>query len=276
MSDQPRLKTGFLYLIIIFFTIWTLFPFYWMVGTSLKLEDEYWAIPPTWIPMKPNWRNYSFFIETLNIRNSFFHSLFIGLVSTFITIIIGSLAGYYIARFNFRGKRDVAFWILSQRMFPAIVIALPIFIMYKSLGMLDTYHGMILVYTAMNLPFAVWILRSFFTEIPPDMEESAMIDGSSRLGALFRIIIPLAAPGMIATAILCFIFCWNEFLFALVLTRESARTLPLEIAALRSTESWRFGQISAVVVIATVPIIIFTLLVQRYIIRGLTLGGVKG
>lgn len=276
MPDQSKPKAIIVWIIIGLFTIWTLFPFYWMAGTSLKLENEYWAVPPTWIPMKPNWRNFIFFTETLGIRTSFLNSLVIASSATIITVIVGALAGYYIARFDFRGKKHVAFWILSQRMFPAIVIALPIFIMYKTLGMLDTYAGMILVYTAMNLPFAVWILRSFFQEIPTDMEESAMIDGSTRFGALFRIIIPLAAPGIIATAILCFIFAWNEFLFALVLTSEAARTLPLEIAALRSTESWRFGQISAVCVIATIPILIFTLFVQRYIIRGLTLGGVKG
>jgi len=275
MPDSPTKKV-LAYVLLVIFAIWTLFPFYWMVGTSFKLEDEYWSLPPTWIPMNPNWRNFELFITTLGISRSFLNSLIIGSCSTIITILVGSLAGYYLARIEFRGKNSLAFWILSQRALPAISIAVPIFILYKTLGLLDTYIGMIGVYTLMNLPFAIWVLRSFFAEIPADMEEAAMIDGTSRFGALFRIVFPVSVPGIMATAILCFIFSWNEFLFALVLTRLDARTLPLEIAAMRSTESWRFGQISAICVIAILPILLFSLFVQKYIVRGLTLGGVKG
>jgi len=270
------MKKVIVYVLLVIFAIWTLFPFYWMASTSLKLEDEYWSIPPTWIPMNPNWRNYELFTTTLGIVSSFLNSLIIGSCSTIITIVVGSLAGYYLARMQFRGKNNFAFWILSQRMLPIISIAVPIYILYRNLGLLDTYIGMIGVYTLMNLPFAVWVLRSFFVEIPADMEEAAMIDGTSRFGALFRIVFPISVPGIIATTILCFIFSWNEFLFALVLTSLDARTLPLEIAAMRSTESWRFGQICAICVIAIIPILLFSLFVQKYIVRGLTLGGVKG
>lgn len=270
------LKEGVIFTIILIMCVWALFPFYWMVSTSLKLENEFWSIPPTWIPMEPNLRNYMFFFETIGISRSFFNSFIISTGSVIITIIIGSLAGYHLARFQFRGKRHVAFWILSQKMLPPISLALPIFIMYRAIGLFDTHIGMIFIYTVMNLPFAVWILRSFFVDIPTDMEESAMIDGASRFGAFFRIIFPIAAPGIVATAILCFIFSWNEFLFAYALTKSTARTLPLDIVSLRHAESWRFGLICAVCTIAVVPVAIFTLFVQKYIVRGLTLGGIKG
>src|SRR5581483_5815107 len=199
-------------------------------------------------------------------------------VSTLISLFFGTLAGYSLARFAFTPtfKRQISFWILSTRMIPPIVTIIPIFLIYRNLQLLNTYAGMIIVYVGFTLPFTTWMMRAFVREVPVDLEEAAMVDGDTRLTALLRIVLPLTAPGLVATAIFSLILVWNEFLFALILTTTSATiTLPVGISGFVSQFEVLWGQMSAVGTVAIIPILIFTLAVQRYLVRGLTLGAVK-
>jgi multiple sugar transport system permease protein len=176
-----------------------------------------------------------------------------------------------------RLDRKLALWILSTRMFPPIVTAVPLFLMMRDLGLLNTRASLVILYTGFNLPFVVWMMRGFFMEVPRELEEAAMVDGDSRLGALRRVLLPLVAPGLAATAVFCLIISWNEFLFALVLTQtDAAMTLPVGIAGRVTQYEIKWGVMSAAGVVAMLPILLFALAVQRYLVRGMSLGAVKG
>jgi len=161
-------------------------------------------------------------------------------------------------------------------MFPPIAVIIPLFLLLKRLGLIDTYAGLVGVYCTFNIAFSVWLLTGFFEEFPRDIEEAAMVDGCSRGAALIRIVIPLVAPGIVVTGIFCFIFSWNEFMFALILTREAAKTVTVQLSAFQSPTKILWGEMSALIIIAVVPILIMTMAVQKYLVRGLTLGAVKG
>ncbi|MDQ3248304.1 MAG: carbohydrate ABC transporter permease, partial [Chloroflexota bacterium] len=180
---------------------------------------------------------------------------------------------YSLARFN-TGGQNFAFWILSQRFLPPIAVIFPIFLLFRTVRLIDTYTGLILLYATFNLPFAVWMMRSYFHEVPIEIEESALVDGASRWRVLWSMTLPLSIPGLIATAVFTFIFSWNEFLFALVLTRTNVTTLPVAMTAFFGPEAAFWGQAGAMALIATLPVVILMLLTQRYLVRGLTLGAV--
>ena len=206
-------------------------------------------------------------------------SAIVAVLSTICAIVLGTLAAYALARFRLPRKLNMrlALWILSTRMFPPIVTAVPLFLLMSDVRLLDTMASLVIVYTAFNLPFVVWMMRGFFQEIPRELEEAARVDGDSRLGALVRVILPLAVPGLAATAVFCLIISWNEFLFALTLTQtDAAMTLPVGIAGRVTQYEIEWGVMSAAGVVAMIPILLFALSVQRYLVRGLSLGAVKG
>jgi multiple sugar transport system permease protein len=206
------------------------------------------------------------------------NSVIVVSAGTALAVVVGALAGYSLARLPMsrRFRNNAAFFILSTRMTPAMVAIVPFFTLYKNLGWLNTLHGLIVAYTCAALPFAVWMMQSFIQEIPPDLEEAAMVDGDSRIGALFRIVLPLARPGLAATAIFSAIVLWNEFLFAFILTTtDSARTLPVGIASLNAAFEFMYSSMASVATLAIIPIWICALIVQRYLVRGLTMGAVK-
>ena len=207
------------------------------------------------------------------------NSLLVAVGSTVCALFIGTLAAYSLARFRLPAKLDhkLALWILSTRMFPAIVTVVPLFLIMRDLRLVNTRLSLVIVYTAFNLPFVVWMMRGFFAEIPRDLEEAAMVDGDSRLGALRRVVLPLVTPGLAATAVFCLIVSWNEFLFGLVLTQtDDAITLPVGIAGRVTQYGIKWGAMSAAAVVALVPILAFAISVQKYLVRGLSLGAVKG
>jgi multiple sugar transport system permease protein len=266
------------YALLIFIMLVVLFPIYWMVNTSFKTRIELTTYPPTLFPQNFIWSNYQDAFTHSDIPRYVVNSVIVVGVSTFISLILGTLAGYSLARFPFtpRFKENVSFWILSTRMIPPIVTIIPVFLIFKNLHILNSYLGLIIVYTGFTLPFTTWMMRAFVREVPVDLEEAAMVDGDTRLLALIKIILPLVAPGLAATAVFSLILVWNEFLFALILTTTSASiTLPVGIAGYVSQFEVLWGQMSAVGTVAILPILIFTLLVQRYLVRGLTLGAVK-
>ena len=269
------LKTGLLALALVA----ALAPVYWMLTISLKTEVDQFAVPPKWFSFTPTLQHYTDAFVTRSFGQYMLTSAIVAIVSTFFALVIGTLAAYALTRFRLPWNLDrkLSLWILSTRMFPAIVTAVPLFLMMRDLRLLNTKASLIIVYTAFNLPFVVWMMRGFFAEVPRDLEEAALVDGDSRLGALVRVVLPLVSPGLAATAVFCLIVSWNEFLFALVLTQtDAAMTLPVGIAGRVTQFEIKWGVMSAAGAVAMMPILIFALAMQRYLVRGLSLGAVKG
>ena len=254
-------------------------PVYWMITISLKTEVDQFASPPKWFAFTPTLQHYYDAFVTRSFGQYLLTSAIVAVVSTVCALTIGTAAAYALTRFRlpYGLDRRLSLWILSTRMFPAIVTAVPLFLMMRDLRLLNTKASLIIVYTAFNLPFVVWMMRGFFAEVPRDLEEAALVDGDSRLGALVRVILPLVSPGLAATAVFCLIVSWNEFLFALVLTQtDAAMTLPVGIAGRVTQYEIKWGVMSAAGVVAMMPILVFALAMQRYLVRGLSLGAVKG
>lgn len=251
-----------------------LFPIYWVVTTAFKLPGEYLHRPPIWFPQNPTLVHFSA-VMPLKGYIALKNSLIVSGLSMILSLTIGSMAAYSLARFN-TGGHNFSFWILSQRIMPPIVLAIPISMFISWLGLIDTHGGLILLYTMFNLPYVIWMMRSYFLEVPVEVEESALVDGATRLGAFARITLPLAFPGLVATGTFAFIFSWTEFLFALLLTRNNAFTLPVTISGYYGSQGSVWGQAAALTVVATLPLLIVSILVQRHFVRGLTLGAVRG
>ena len=205
----------------------------------------------------------------------FGNSLIIGFSATFLSVFFGTLAAYAFSRFKIPLKDDLLFFILSTRMFPPIAAAVPIFLMYRELGLNDTHLGMIVLYTVVNLSLAVWLLKGFIDEIPKEYEEAALVDGYSRLSAFFKIILPQAATGIAATAIFCLIFSWNEYAFAILLTFREAQTLPPFIPTIIGEGGLDWPAIAAATLVFMLPVIIFTIVLRKHLLRGITFGAVR-
>jgi multiple sugar transport system permease protein len=251
------------------------FPIYYTIATSFKWPKDVLVYPPIYIPFNFTLKNYEFVIWKYG-AHALTNSIIVSGGSALLIIMLGAPAAYALSRFHFRGKEHLAFFILAQRMTPPVAAIIPYFIMFKTLHLIDTYWALILVYTAINLPFFVWMMREFFSEIPREIEESAMVDGCSIIETFVRIVLPLGSVGLVALSLLCFIFSWNEFLFAFLLTRTVARTIPVEIAGLYTEAALQWWDMTALATITLLPVIILTLSLQKFIIRGITLGAVKG
>ncbi|OIO92909.1 MAG: hypothetical protein AUK03_09105 [Anaerolineae bacterium CG2_30_64_16] len=275
------------YTLLIVWTVICLFPIYWLVITSIKQPIAVFQGPKyfPWVDFKPTLDAWKFLLTgptSRQVIRSWTNSAILAIGSAALAVALGALAGYGLTRFRYRvpglGWRNdnIAFWIISQRMLPPVVVILPFMIMYRFLGLIDTRHGMILAYTVFNLPFAVWILRDFFAGLPIDLEESALIDGASRLQAFRKIVLPLSTPGLVATFLFCMMFSWNDYLFALMLTFSRSSTLPMFIAG-EGTQSYgpQWWYLSALSLLAVAPMVIVALLVERYITRGLVVGAIK-
>lgn len=256
-----------------------MFPVAWMFLTSFKTESEYFAYPPVFIPHDFSFRNYfnamAFPPDGRGGLQGLRDSLIISLATALVSLVIGALAAYSLARFR-TGGENFSFWILSTRMFPPVAVALPLFLIFKQFKLLDTHLALIIANTIFNLPFVIWLLKGFFEDLPPELEEAAFIDGCSHWGAFTRIALPLVAPGLVVTALFSFVFAWNEFMFALLLTRRRVRTLTIIVPSLVGGHEILWGEIAAIGTIAIIPGVILALLLQRYLIRGLTLGALKG
>lgn len=274
------------YCAIAVISVVTLFPIYWILSTSIKQPDDILAIPPRLFIFGVTWGHYSSLVtgntmggaSALAVPDfypSLINSAVIGTISVALSLLIGTPAAYALARFSFRGKGIFATYVLLTRMLPPLGIIIPVFVMYTNLSLIDTRRGLIALYVSFNLSLVIWMMRGFFQEIPWSLEEAALVDGCSRLGAIWRVALPLAAPGLVATAILNLIFTWNEFLFALMLTSDNARTAPVTASLFVSYKEIAWGSLSAAGTVIIMPILIFALLVQRHLVRGLTAGAVK-
>ena len=249
-------------------------PMLWMFLTSFKDKGEYFTYPPVFIPRS---LDLSHFKRGLQIggQKGIIDSFIVSACSTLVSLAVGSIAAYSLARFKIGGKH-LAFWILSIRMMPPIASILPLFLFYRFLRILDTYGALILTNTIFNIPFAVWMLKGFFEELPAELEEAALVDGCGRFGAFYRVALPLVSPGLVATALFCFMFSWNEFIFAVILTRARVTPVTVVITGMIGGHEILWAEISAVASMASIPVIALSIILQKYLVRGLTLGAVKG
>ena len=256
--------------LIIFLT-----PYLWIFMTSFKTRLDALADVPVWT-FTPTFEHYPKIFLDKGYLPLVWNSMFVASMSTILSLGFGAPAAYVFARYNFPGKEDLFFFFLTTRMAPPIAIVVPMFLLFSVLGLTDKPIAVILAHTTFNVSLVVWMMRGFFAEIPREIDEAAMMDGNSRIGTFLKILLPIAAPGMAATAVLCFILSWNEFLYAFILVAFEGRTLTVGIPGLITPHGTLWGQVAAVAIVATLPIIIFTFLVQKHLVRGLTFGAVKG
>jgi ABC-type glycerol-3-phosphate transport system permease component len=268
------------YIAVIVVVFIALAPLYWTFTTSIKNRVEVNASPPTLFPQSFTLQNYhDIFVESAYFLPDLKNSLIIASITTVLALLFGSLCAYALARTRFKGKAVVLAIVLSVNMFPFIAMVGPLFVLFTQPGLYlyNTYIGLIIPDLVITLPITVWFLNSFFRDLPPDLEESARVDGCSRLGALWRIILPLTAPGFFAAAILSFIAVWNDFLFGLSLTAdESAQPVTVAISRFNGEHVIAYGQLAAAAIVVTIPLVILVLFLQRRIVSGLTAGAVKG
>jgi multiple sugar transport system permease protein len=291
----PKLSNKIvIYLILIFWFVFATFPIYWAVTMSFKDSPAVYGKKPTYFPFidfKPTRKAWvhlvgkplpgeAEFIQmpVLGERMRYMkNSIIVAFSSSILTVILGVMAGYALTRFEYTKWKndDISFFILSQRMFPPVALAMPFFLLFTWVRLVDRLPSLIIVYAIMNMPIVTWIVKEFFTDVPKELEEAAMVDGATRWRALFRIIIPMAVPGIAVAFLFSFIFCWNEFLIALTLTFKTAKTLPVGMAGLTTLRGPLYWDIAANSLVIMIPPLIVTIFANKYIIRGLALGAVK-
>ncbi len=274
-SRLPKLALIYTWLILI--SIFTAGPFVWMLSTSFKTREDMFSKIPVLLPTHPTLANYDYIFSKTLAARFFLNSLLIAGATTIIAILITTLSAYAISRFRFRGRRELATWLISGQMLPGVVTLIPLFVILTSLGLVNNYLGLIAVNLVVAIPFCTWMLKGYFDTVPIDLEEAAMIDGCSRLQAIQRVFLPVAAPGVAAVALFAFTTAWQEFMFALTLMKDP-KMYPLSVGinffiGVQGTVLW--GNIMAMAVLIIVPSLIFFLFLQRYLVGGLTAGAVK-
>lgn len=292
-SRRPSLSSIGSHAILGLWAVITLLPILWVFTSSVKTPEQIFEMPPRWI-FTPTLHNFEVVLgltlptelETVTaeaagqIESKFprylLNSVIVALGSTALALVIGAPAAYSLARHKPRGHDAMLTGLILARLVPPIAMVIPIYILMRQFQLLDTYQGLILVYLAFNLPFTIWILRGFFLDIPVELEEASLVDGSTRYGAFLRIALPLVAPGLATTAIFSIIFSWNEFLFASILTTEKARTITPSISAFITDKAILWGRLYAAAAIVLLPVMIFAMVVQKHLGRGVTSGAVKG
>lgn len=266
---------GFVFLGIYF--IFAFFPIYWTLNSSFKTLEEVLRFKPTFYPHKFTLGAFKAVLSHNVVVKSLIDSIIISLSSTILSVFLGSLAGYAFARWpKHAGGENLSFWILSIRMFPAVSIILPIFFIFNLFGLLDSYFTLIITYLVFNLPLAVWLMMIFFGDVPVELEEASYADGYSPIRTFFKVTLPLVKPGLVSVTILCWIFAWNEYLFANVLVGSRVKTFPITIPLLSQGSTILWNHVMAFTVIVIIPPIVLFVLLRKYMIRGLSLGVVKG
>jgi len=263
------------YAILLLWLAVTLFPFVWLCLLALKTPLQAFAMPPLWI-FRPTGFNYVDLLQNTDFLRFFGNSIVVAVGTVGLSLLMGAPAAYAFARARFRFGRAAFLWILIIRMAPGMCYVIPFFVIYHRLGLLDTRTALVVLYTVFNLALVIWSMHTFFSEIPLTLEEAARVDGASILQVFTRIVLPLSGPGLAATAILCFLFSWNEFLFALIITRNFSRTAPLAIVNFMAYEGAEWGRIAAGSILVIIPVVLFSFLVRRYLVRGLIVGALKG
>jgi multiple sugar transport system permease protein len=271
---MPRALRGLGHIVVVVAIAWALLPLYLIVTTSLKLGRDAFAMPPKWI-FTPTLEHYARVLGESRFLHTYWNSLVISFGSVALALVVGLPAAYALTRYEFRGKGTVTQVFLATRIFPQIAILIPLFALWSQLGLLDSYVGLTLAYVHLNLALVIWMLRGFLLDFPVELEEAAWVDGASRLGGFVRVILPLIAPGIAATCVLGLIFSWNEFLFALALSARHARPVTVTVYNFLHFEEVQWGELHAAGTLVMLPVLLFALLVQRFIVRGLVSGALK-
>jgi ABC-type glycerol-3-phosphate transport system permease component len=267
----------FVYALLICIAVVAVVPVLWGLTTALKPKNEVITYPPEWVPTHPTLRNFGVVLRETSMPRYFANSLFIGLGTVLLTLAVAAHAGYALARFRFPGKSVLAFGILATAMIPGISILVPLYALASKVKLYDGYSILILVCTAWQVPTVMWLLKGFFETVPRELDESALIDGCTRWSAFYRVILPLARPGMAAAALLAFVFVWNDFLIAFTLTvSDSRRVIAVGLYQYISQYGIEWGELMAAVILALLPVLIMFWALQRHFISGLTAGAMKG
>ena len=260
----------------LFITLIVAFPIYWLFLMAFKSADEVYAVPPVYFPADPSlgsfaslFRGASFDAQTL------INSLIIATSTTVIAMVLGTRCAYSMARFR-TGGHNFAIWIMSQRMLPPIAIVFPLFLAFAFIDILDTFPSIIVVYVAFNLPFVIWMMRGYIEDVPVAIEESALVDGCTRWQVLYKIIVPMSRAGIFATAVFTFLFTWNEFVFALVLTNNHIVTYPVQVTGYFAAQQTYWNSVGAMSILGTIPVFFAVIFFQRYLVRGISMGAIKG
>ncbi len=265
------------YIGLALFSLVLAFPFLWMISTSFKPGDEIFTKIPRWIPKRPTIDNYLFMLFHTTYGVYYVNTIKVSVITTACALLISVFAGYSLSRFRFRGRGFLGVLIIAVQMFPYVLLVIPMFIVMRTLGLIDTHLSLIIAYGTFALPFSIWMLKGYFDTIPVSLEEAAIMDGCRRSQVLFRIILPLSAPGLVAVAMFAFILAWREYIYALAFTRsENLRLLTVGLALMQGQHgriSW--GQIMSGAVLACIPAILIFTMLQRYMVQGFTRGAVK-
>ena len=269
-----RLRKSFTYLIALIGVFITAFPIFWIFLLSIKTKADAFRMPPVW-DFVPTWDNYANLLNNVNYVSSFKNSTIITIITVGMALLFGIPAAYSLNRMKVKGRTAISLLLLVSYMFPEYLFSIPMYVLYQKLGLYDTQIGLAIIYQCVNLPFTIWLLRGFFEGVPVELEEAALIDGCTRFSTLWRIYLPLSAPGIAATAVLAAIWVWNELTIALSLTYTNAQTITVAMAGFRGYASIDWGGMTAGSIIAIIPMLIFSIFAQKYIVEGLTLGAVK-
>ena len=282
--ETPLTKTfkWFSGIFVAFYMIWTVLPIFIMIVSSFKDLLEAFKIPAVgdWLGAKvffdfsPTFQHYIDLFTNQPFGKYLFNSIVAAGGSAIISVVLGSMAAYSLSRTDFKLKNDLFFWIISTRMAPVVAVLVPLFAIFRSLDLVGSLTGLILAYTTFNLPFAIWILKGFFDNVPYAIEEAQMVDGASRSKA-FMSILPLVAPGIAAFVVLCILFAWNDFLFAAIIGSGGAKTLPVATKELVQPQNIQWGTIMAAGTVTTLPMMLLGLVIRKYLVTGLTMGAVK-
>jgi multiple sugar transport system permease protein len=277
MIRRRKIKQAVVTILLIVVVAILLFPFAWMLSTAFKPPEEIFTATPRWIPKNPTWHNFVTILRNTPFPRYFTNSVVVAFLTMLIGVSVTVFAGYALSRFRFRGKTAFSLWLLISQMFPPVLLIIPIFVLMLNLRLVNTYSSLIITYATFALPFSTWMLKAYFDTVPIELEEAAKIDGCGQLQALVRIVLPLAAPGIVTVALFVFTLAWQEYMFALTLTRTTEmRTLPVGISLFLGEYRVLWGSLMAGSVVVTAPVIVLFIYLQRYIVQGLTLGAVKG
>lgn len=282
-SRLPRVRRrhlagAALYAVTFLVLIVIAFPVYWLVTTSFKVSGDTATAPPVLVPTRFTLDNYRSAFATPGVGRAFFNSIFVSLTATALTTMLGSMAAYALAKtyLSYRVRHGLMIWILITRIFPPITTAIPYYVIIKNLHLGDTYIAIILTYVSYGLPFVIWLMLGFFQDLPAEIEKAAIVDGCSLWQRFRQVVLPLALPGLAVTSVFAFIYAWNELLYASMLTSFHAKTVPVVVAGFISDQFLRWGDMTAIGSVMVIPVLLFASAAQRYLVRGLTFGAVKG
>ncbi|HWT80036.1 MAG TPA: carbohydrate ABC transporter permease [Candidatus Acidoferrum sp.] len=251
----------------------TFFPFLWLILTALKQPLEAFSLPPSWI-FTPTLDNFASVMEAGFLR-SYWNNIVVGLLTTVASLVLGVPAAYSLVRANFRGQHFMGFWILLSRLAPPVAFVIPMYVVFRRLGLIDTYLGLTISYLTASLPFVVWIMTGYFKGVPVEVEEAALIDGCTRVGTLTRIVIPLSMPGVATAAIFSLMMAWSQYFYPLILGGRNTITAPVMVTSFVTFEGPNWGKLAAAGLLVVAPVLVFTFVAQKGIIRGLTGGALK-